>query len=306
MFPFTLRQLEIFIMLCETGSFVETSQKFGISQPSISNQIQALENQLGFKLFVRIRGKSPKLSLEGEIFKKDAKNFIAAGNILAQHKKVKIKTSIKPINIYIGIHMFEDFFKPKLHELYTKLPDLEVSFVTEWKKELLSKAIKKGNIDIVSFNWLEIPNELEYKVIGKIGSGIYAHKNLATKPIEDKEISSLPFILPSFGSNYEAGIVNYLRYENILPNNVIMRSQYHDLWREMLSSGNGALYINDMVMAKIDCSEIVQLKKLKDWYQILYINPSLDSTFAQDVEQWVLSCLNDARLASENCKFFEI
>jgi DNA-binding transcriptional LysR family regulator len=69
MFPFTIRQLELFSSLCRTGSFGATADEFCISQPSVSNQISMLEFQLGIKLFTRERGRRPMLTADGLQFR---------------------------------------------------------------------------------------------------------------------------------------------------------------------------------------------------------------------------------------------
>jgi len=48
-----LQQLAIFVRTVETGSFSKVAREFGLSQPSISRSVAALEDRLGVKLLVR-------------------------------------------------------------------------------------------------------------------------------------------------------------------------------------------------------------------------------------------------------------
>lgn len=48
-----IRQLKYFISVAETGSFSETSRRLYLSQSAVSQQIKALEDELGTTLFVR-------------------------------------------------------------------------------------------------------------------------------------------------------------------------------------------------------------------------------------------------------------
>lgn len=50
---YTLRQLEYFVAVGETGSIAAASQQVNVSSPSISAGISQLEDELGIKLFVR-------------------------------------------------------------------------------------------------------------------------------------------------------------------------------------------------------------------------------------------------------------
>ena len=48
-----LQQLNLFIRTVESGSFSKAAREFGLSQPSVSRTIAALEDRLGVKLLVR-------------------------------------------------------------------------------------------------------------------------------------------------------------------------------------------------------------------------------------------------------------
>ena len=48
-----LLQLALFVRTVESGSFSKAAREFGLSQPSVSRAIAALERRLGVKLLVR-------------------------------------------------------------------------------------------------------------------------------------------------------------------------------------------------------------------------------------------------------------
>ncbi|RSV45588.1 LysR family transcriptional regulator [Sphingomonas sp. ABOLD] len=49
----TLRQLEYLVTLADTGSFVQAARLSNVSQPTLSQQVRALEHRLGVKLLDR-------------------------------------------------------------------------------------------------------------------------------------------------------------------------------------------------------------------------------------------------------------
>ena len=61
---YTLRQLEYFVAVGETGSIAAASQQVNVSSPSISAGVSQLEEELGVKLFVRYhaQGLTPTLA----------------------------------------------------------------------------------------------------------------------------------------------------------------------------------------------------------------------------------------------------
>ncbi|HJF34307.1 MAG TPA: LysR family transcriptional regulator [Sporosarcina psychrophila] len=65
-----IRQLHYFLMLCNELHFTEAAYKLGISQPTLSQQIRVLEDELGVPLFDRLGKKTVKTE---------------AGNLLEQY-----------------------------------------------------------------------------------------------------------------------------------------------------------------------------------------------------------------------------
>jgi DNA-binding transcriptional LysR family regulator len=48
-----LQTVRYFLALCEEHSFIRAARRCGVSQPSLSNAIKRLEDQLGGTLFIR-------------------------------------------------------------------------------------------------------------------------------------------------------------------------------------------------------------------------------------------------------------
>ncbi|MPT47117.1 MAG: LysR family transcriptional regulator [Sphingobium sp.] len=62
----TIRQLEIFVQIVELGSFRRSAEQIGISQVTISDHIQSLEQQLGYRLFERRPGAPAQVTPAGQ------------------------------------------------------------------------------------------------------------------------------------------------------------------------------------------------------------------------------------------------
>jgi DNA-binding transcriptional LysR family regulator len=61
-----LQQLAIFVRTVETGSFSKVAREFGLSQPSVSRTVAALEDRLGVKLLTRTT-RQLSLTRSGEV-----------------------------------------------------------------------------------------------------------------------------------------------------------------------------------------------------------------------------------------------
>ena len=49
-----IHQLEYFVAIVETGGFSRAAERCNVAQPSLSQQIKKLENEVGFPLFDRL------------------------------------------------------------------------------------------------------------------------------------------------------------------------------------------------------------------------------------------------------------
>lgn len=71
-----LRQLEYFVAICDAGSFNRAANELRVAQPSLSQQIQALEKELGAELLERGR-QGISLTAAGRIFLPQARAVLA-------------------------------------------------------------------------------------------------------------------------------------------------------------------------------------------------------------------------------------
>ncbi|MDF2826556.1 MAG: putative transcriptional regulator, LysR family, partial [Mycobacterium sp.] len=72
-----LRQLEYLIAICEQGSFSAAAQRLLVAQPSLSQQVRALEHELGAELLERGRH-GVAVTPAGRVFLTHARTAIAA------------------------------------------------------------------------------------------------------------------------------------------------------------------------------------------------------------------------------------
>ncbi|PQQ52210.1 LysR family transcriptional regulator [Bacillus thuringiensis] len=72
-----LRQLEYFITLCKELHFTRAADKLGITQPTLSHQIKALEDEIGMPLFDRL-GKKIAITDVGYILAKECNTIFNA------------------------------------------------------------------------------------------------------------------------------------------------------------------------------------------------------------------------------------
>jgi len=160
--PIELRQLEYFVAVSNELHFTKAAEKLNISQPSLSQQIRALEHEIGMPLFDRI-GK--KISLT------------EAGRILLSHSK-KVFHEVE--QAYAAIQDLNGLQQGKL----------TIGALLTTVNYLLPPAI---------LNFNELYPNIELSVLG-LRTGEIREKLLQNEldigitflPVQDKEIISIP------------------------------------------------------------------------------------------------------------------
>lgn len=149
----TLRHIQIFIAVCDTGSTVKASHQMNLAQPSISLAIKEIEKSYGIKLFDRI-SRRLVLTEAGENFLIYAReinnNFISLETQIKDYDKTK-KLSIGA-SITIGI-----FILPLLIKQFKRYyPDTELNIVIKDSVSIASMVVENK----LDFGFIESNNSL--------------------------------------------------------------------------------------------------------------------------------------------------
>ena len=151
-----LRQMKYFVSIVDCNSFTEAAEQNYISQSAISQQIAALEAELGVKLFDR-DGRKFRLTSAGEYFYGKSKALLeSAAEIVAETKRIgsddELKLDIGYLSAYYGYELQNavmefsriypevvvNIFKGSHEELYRALKDSRASLVMSDQRRAFS------------------------------------------------------------------------------------------------------------------------------------------------------------------------
>ena len=237
-----IRVLKYFLAVAELGSITKAANSMHLTQPTLSRQLQDLENEFGQKLFVR-GSKNIILTPEGMILRKRAKEIIELVE-KAENEFSSIKDETAG-DIFIGagetktIKIIADFMKI-LQNNYQKIK----FHIVSGDSEDLSEKLDKGILDFCIFIEPFIPDKYNYINLGEKDTwGILLRQDdplAKKKSINIDDIINLPILISRqaikktfdnnpvlnwFGENFEklniAGTYNLLYNAAIMTENKI-------------------------------------------------------------------------------------
>src|SRR5690554_1798072 len=213
-----LRHLRYFITVAEELNFSKAALKLYTAQPSLSQQIKDLEEDVGVKLLHRTKRKV-ELTEEGAVFLEQARLTLAqADKAVAMARQV---SQAKQQMLRIGFVPVAEMkiFPYVLPNLRVQNPDLKIELLSMNNNDQM-KAIKKGELDITftrhNFNSDEIESQfvLREPLIFILPKD---HPLAKYERIPVKALNGIDFIIPAAeqSQNLHDMILNFAKTNGI-------------------------------------------------------------------------------------------
>ena len=192
-----IRQIRYFQSVVRNNSFSEAAEECHISQSAISQQIQALERELGFYLLER---KNRKLILTpaGEYFYKKSLVLVADYERMCQEAGKLAKDNKAALAIgYLRCYSGQEFHLA-LEEFSAKHPDVSVK-IEYGNHEELYELLRTGGVDLVLNDQRRAFSDQYVNLILAVGNEyieISSRNPIASLPsITPQELKNVPCIL---------------------------------------------------------------------------------------------------------------
>jgi DNA-binding transcriptional LysR family regulator len=292
--PFTFRQLQVFASLSATRSFRHSAESLGISQASVSSQMKTLEEQLGLALFIRGRGQRTQLTAEGLAFLDDLRNFEAAGEALAAHRRRAARGEMPPARyrLLVGQGTLDKFIRPKLDRFFAVHPHIELTFEWHVPSSELARDVAEDRYDFVMVHRLmDAPSEPKLRQLAMMRGGIYGHHKFAKGrelPLPIEQINDLPFILPISYPTEPVMLEFYRRY-GIRPRHVTGRTQHYDVMVAMVERGIGVACLTDAILSPELRDDVIMLRPLENWRLMWYRKDTAGDPRCDAVQAFLIS-----------------
>ncbi len=241
-----VHQLRYFCAVAQHGTFTHAALTESVAQPSLSQQIQKLEAELGTRLFDRLP-KRARLTPFGRAFLPKAKQILrdlgdAKTEILemAGQEKGDLTVGVIPT---IAPYLF-----PRLLARFSREHGSIAIKVVEDITRVLVDSLGEGIIDLAVVA-LPVPGE-KIRSVELFREPMLAvlpvnHKHASRKTIRLEEIKDEPFLLLKEGHCFRDSTIAACRKSNMTPNVVFESGQFATILA-MVSGGMGISAVPEM------------------------------------------------------------
>jgi LysR family transcriptional regulator, hydrogen peroxide-inducible genes activator len=253
-------QLRYFTAVAETGSFTKGASREHVSQPSLSQQIGKLEEEVGTQLFVRL-GHSIKLTPAGKAFLPKAKSILNQISTAANEMQIVARAETGSVTIG-AISTAGPYLLPKVIRTFRrKHPWVHLQVVEGYSPDLLA-LLRNAEVDMVLTQ--HPTNGKEFRCVELIHDSLYlvcpnTHRFSKRKSVSLTELGKEPFLLLAEGLEFRKRILTALRKARVRPNIVYEALDFYAI-TAMVGAGLGVSLIPRMAIERRKGCHFVPLK----------------------------------------------
>ena len=249
-------QLEIFLEVARLSSFSRAAEKRFRTQPAISSQIRALEEEVGARLLDRSGGRV-SLTASGKLFFKYAEETLERRKTIlteiAETERVPRGEIVVVANEGTCLHILPEVFA----QFKRDYPNVAVSIKRSDYARILESIIE----NVVDFGVVSLPvtdNRLEAQMIHRDELVVItapSHALAAKKSVTVAEVSTYPLVVPKLGHTRDA--LDALFYDHHLKPKLAMELDSSELLKRFVAADVGVGFI-----ARSNIEEDIRAKAL--------------------------------------------
>ncbi|MBD5444683.1 MAG: LysR family transcriptional regulator [Lachnospiraceae bacterium] len=193
-----LRVLQYFLAVAREQSIIRAAESLHLSQPTLSTQIKAMEEELGKQLLIRGTKGSRKVTLteEGMILRKRAEEIL---NLVQKtEREITLSDQVIVGDVYIGAGETDAvrFIARAAKELYQTYPGVHyhissgnAEFVLDQlDKGLIDFGIVFGAVDNTKYNSVPLPYKDTWGVLMRKDAALSLKESIAPEDLLDKPL----------------------------------------------------------------------------------------------------------------------
>lgn len=282
-----LRVLKYFLAIVREQNITKAAEALHITQPTLSRQIKALEDELGVQLFIR-GNKNISLTENGILFRKRAEEIIDLAN-KTMNDLAYAKDDISG-DIYIGsgetnaLRTIISIIK----ELNSNYPNIHFHINSGDKQDILEK-LDKGLIDFgifldpidkTKYNYLEIPSIDSLGILARKDSTFAQKESVINNDLIDK-----PLII----SRQTLEDNEIMRWFNTSPDKLNIVATYNLAFNAslMVDEGLGYALTLDKIINTSENSNLCFIPLKPEWKVEMYVMWKKYQIFSKAAEKFL-------------------
>lgn len=248
-----LKPLRAFCQVARLGSVSRAAEALYLSQPAITLQLQALERELGVKLFERV-GRRLALTREGDALYELARPLVEGIDRLPAAFREQIKgLDGGELNVAAGSSTIL-YLLPKIVEAYRRAhPDVRLTLHNVTGAGGLD-LLRNDGVDLAVGSMLDVPADLDYAPVYRFDPMLIMPRDhpLATKPdLRLEDLSPYGLILPPQRlTTYR--LVDLVFQQNRVPYTVALEVGGWEVIKQYVAMGLGISIVTAICLTDAD------------------------------------------------------
>ncbi len=252
-----LHQLRYFLAVARFNSFTRAAEHERVAQPSLSQQIRKLEDELGVRLFDRL-GRRVRLTPFGTRFQERARR--ALEEVEGARQEVAQLMGLRQGTVWVGvIPTVAPYLLPRTLAAFAKgYPGIAVSLREDLTASLLGQ-LAAGDLDLALMS-------LPVKGQGFLAEKLFIDKMLLAVPSRHQlwrrrravgfaEVADEPFLLLKDGHCFRDDVLRICQRSRMNPHVVFEAGQF-DTLMAMVEAGAGVTLIPEMAVRRFRHSNV--------------------------------------------------
>ena len=242
-----IHQLQYLVALAEEGSFTKAAERALVAQPSLSQQIQKLEREIGQPLFDRLpRGVVPTEA--GQRLDEHARRILAELND-AKRRAGELRDHVTGTLTVGAIPTVAPFLLPKVvRRFLSRWPDVQLEIVEDVTNRLL-EGVERGALDLALMSAADPPPSVLLETLGSEPLLLLLparHPLAKRKTVPWAQIEGEPFLVLHEMHCLAGQVLRFCKPQGLRPCVVARGAQLATL-AEMVSAGLGISVAPDMM-----------------------------------------------------------
>lgn len=259
-----LRQLHYTVQVAKELSFSRAAEKLHLAQPSLSQQIAKLENELGIVLFQRTTN-SVELTQAGERFVERSQAILDQVEQLKQ--EMEDITLLKKGRLLVGsMPMTGATILPRVVPLFqATYPNIEISLIEETSAQL-EIITQQGLTDLSILSLPLRVDNLHYEVLGEeeIVLAVPPSHRLATykQEVPIAQLADEAFIFLKRGLGFHQQTIDICEAAGIRPR-IVFESSNMETIQSLVAAGMGIAFVPYLIADRTDSRQAPVYLKLQ-------------------------------------------